>query len=191
MPDFRSTTVEWEGDKALLIVLERADSHITRLRRELPAMLARHSEALIRIYAPGGAISGIAAATDRTSTFFHPGGAGGGGVYEAQAGVTRVPTVHGPSLYPLYVHEGTANKGRGFIYPRDDRPPASVASTGKPRRRTGVTGAALAFMYGGKLIFRSKVEGQKPHPFVYQAFKQTGVYARLQLHSLGREIFLG
>lgn len=182
------TVIIVQGDEELSVALERTAVNLVRLRRQLPAWLADRSDSFIRIYAPGGAIGGIAQATSHTETFYHPGGAGGGGSYEAQAGVTAVPTIHGPSLYPLYVHEGTANKGRGYIYARDDRSPASVLATGRPRRQTD---GVIAFMYRGEKIFRHRIQGQKPNPYVQHAFRQTALYARMRVHTLGREIVAG
>lgn len=184
-------TVEWQGDETLLIELERTEFNLFLAKRRIPARLAAYAKANIQLEAPGGSTSGIYHATDSTGSFFHPGGAGGGGNWEAQAGVKTVPSIHGPSLYPLYVHEGTANKGRGFIYPRDDRLPASVTATRQPRRMNTEERAALAFMYRGEKIFRSRIEGQKPNPYVQRAFRRTLVYARTRMHTLGREIVAG
>jgi hypothetical protein len=175
------------GEDAIERALDRIDRWPRTQGKDLLDWLSKNAAFWIRIYAPTGETGGLQRHIDETPAHWHPGGAGGGGVYESSAGVRRIfGAQQNSSLYPLWVHEGTANKGRAFIYPADDRDPASVIATQRPRRRSG---GVLTFQkQGEKRAFRWRVSGQKPNPFVYKAYQHVSVYTRTRMLTLGREI---
>jgi hypothetical protein len=68
--------------------------------------------------------------------------------------------------YALYVHEGTANNGTGYIYPRRGRflvwPATNNSGVGNRRYKGGVT---------ENKIWAKKVRGVKGRPFLRQALE--------------------
>lgn len=191
MAEFMNMTARIEGDEELILALDRIQVWPRLQGKSFLDWLSSNAAFWIRIYAPQGETGELVRNIGKTGVYWHPGGAGGGGVYESMAGVRPPQTLRGPSTYPLSVEKGTANKGRGYIYPRDDRAPASVLATRRPRRQSGEAGGAMSFYFRGDKIFRKRVRGQKPQPFVFAAFHQTSIYTRVRMLTLGREIVRG
>src|SRR3954470_7418629 len=104
---------------------------------------------------------------DRTGATWRPGGAGGGGYYEAVYGVKRIV---GNPPYPLYVEFGTGLYGvhRHWIYPR--RSPTMSFYSRRYNRRLSV----------------KRTRGQTAQRFFYISWREFQVYAaaRLLTHDL-------
>jgi hypothetical protein len=82
---------------------------------------------------------------DSSEAVWHPGGAGGGGTWEAHAGVRRSPRFPNPLEDPAtWVYEGTGLAGP------------------KHREITPRAGNLLVFFWEGKWWFTSHVKGQEP-----------------------------
>jgi hypothetical protein len=82
---------------------------------------------------------------DSSKAIWHPGGLGGGGEWEAKAGVRRSPRYPNPMEDPAaYVYEGTGLFGpfKRLIVPR--------------------SGNFLAFKWHGRMVFTKYVKGQEP-----------------------------
>lgn len=82
---------------------------------------------------------------DSSDAAWHPGGPGGGGTWEARAGVRRSPRHPDPMEDPAaYVYEGTGLFGpfRRLIVPR--------------------SGNFMAFKLNGRMVFTKFVKGQEP-----------------------------
>lgn len=104
---------------------------------------------------------------DRTRAIWRPGGAGGGGYYEAAYGVKRIA---GSPPYPLYVEFGTGLYGsrRQYIYPKK-----SWAMS------------FYSYRYGRWINVR-RTRGQVAQRFFYISWREFQVYAaaRLLTHDL-------
>lgn len=83
-------------------------------------------------------------------------------------------TVFTRTSYALYVHEGTANNGTGYIYPKNGK----VLTV--PRSKTSVSGGTLRKMWRGgqmqsteaKPYFTARrVRGQKSNPFLRKGLR--------------------
>jgi hypothetical protein len=189
MADDFTLSITLEGQAPLLMAFDRIDTWTHREGKTLLEALASNAEAWIRIYAPRGETGDLVRHVSRSGVYWHPGGAGGGGNWEIVAGVKPVPLKYGgfrDSIYPLYAEKGTASEGRGYIYPRDDRMPASTIATKRSRKQTG--GVMTFQKQGEERKFRFRVRGQKPQRFVFAAYHQLSVYTRTRMMSLGREI---
>lgn len=178
--------IEVRGEDAIERALDRIERWPRGDGQELLKFLGGLSTAWIRINAPTGS-GGLQRHIDYDPVHWHPGGAGGGGVYETTAGVKRIMSTRIESqIYPYWVHEGTSNRGRAFIYPSDEREEAFGIQRRTPRRRAG---GVLTFQKQGEpRKYRWRVKGQKPNPFVYRAYQQVSIYTRIRLQTLGREI---
>lgn len=101
---------------------------------------------------------------DRTPVTWRPGGAGGGGYYEAAFGVKRG---YGISRYPLYVEFGTGIYGprRNYIYPA--RASHMVFYSHRYHR----------------VIRTRHTRGQRPQRFFYLSWREFGVYAQARVLS--------
>lgn len=84
------------------------------------------------------------------------------GISSRAVGSEILVTAEAKSLGYDYVGVTRFGHRNEWIYPRSDRAPASVVSTTGPRGTVQKGNAALAFMFRGKLIFRSRVKGFKP-----------------------------
>jgi hypothetical protein len=66
--------------------------------------------------------------------------------------------------YGLYIHEGTANKGTGYIYPKNARllrfPIVNKSGSGRRRYKGGAT---------QQYAYAKRVKGIKPRPFLRDA----------------------
>ena len=66
--------------------------------------------------------------------------------------------------YGLYIHEGTANKGTGYIYPKNARllrfPIVNKSGSGRRRYKAGAT---------QQYAYAKRVKGIKPTPFLRDA----------------------
>jgi hypothetical protein len=176
-----------EGHEQLLLALGRIQAWPDRGGKELLENLSSNAASWIRIYAPRGETGALLRHVDHTGPQWRPGGLGGGGSWEASAGVKTVLTnLGGSKIYPLYPEVGTAMEGRGYIYPREDRLPASTIATKRSRKQTG--GVMTFQKQGEERKYRHRVRGQKPQRYVFAAFSQVSIYARLRLNTLGREI---
>lgn len=172
-------TVRVDGERELLLAFDRIELWPKTHGRDLVDFLATHSEFWTRIYAPVGETGGLIKAIDKTKVQWHPGGAGGGGTWEATAGVKPVNTARAEQrIYPGFVHGGTGKASGGFIYAKGAKSP------------TGNKHPVMTLQKGGEedVRFRYRVRGQKANPFVMKAFHHTSIYARVRLHTLGREI---
>lgn len=101
---------------------------------------------------------------DRTRATWRPGGAGGGGHYEAVYGVKRIV---GSPPYPLYVEFGTGLYGphRHYIYPR--RSAYMSFYSRRYNRRIRIT----------------RGRGQRAQRFFYISWREFQVYAAARLLS--------
>lgn len=83
---------------------------------------------------------------------------GTGGVVVARVGTNL--------FYALYIHEGTANKGTGYIYPKNAKllrfPVVNNSGKGNRRYKAGAT---------AKYAYAKRVRGIKPTPFLRDALK--------------------
>jgi hypothetical protein len=99
---------------------------------------------------------------DSTDVDWKPGGAGGGGEYEATVGIKA-----GTSYHPVYVNQGTGEFGPYIKAPY-----------------TAVNGGLLWFyskVYG-RVIGVESVRGQRAQHFLYTSFKELQVFALARLH---------
>lgn len=188
MADLITTVVEVEGDENLLLAFDRIEAWPRRQGQDFLDWLTSNAAFWIRIYAPQGETGALIRHVNRTAVGWHPGGAGGGGTYEAMAGVRGIDTAGSRRIYPTWVEKGTANQGRGYIYPRGDasRLPAKTSAADLRRKRWG---KVLTFQKQGEpRKYRYRVRGQRPQPFVFAAFHQVSIYTRARMLTLGREI---
>jgi hypothetical protein len=83
-----------------------------------------------------------------------------------QQGANVVGRVGTNQKYALYVHEGTANDGAGYIYPKSSRflvwPAKNNSGSGRRRYKGGAT---------ANTVFAKKVRGVKGRPFLRQALE--------------------
>lgn len=159
--------IKIEGDEEFIRYTHLVQERGRRWLRGLVAGMANYTLHWARIYAPDGPTGYIQRHLDATGAQFRPGGAGGGGSYEAVAGVKR-----GDSKHPLYVHQGTGlySYRHDFIRPNK-------------------AGGVLAFEKKGEpTVFTKKVKGQEAQPYVYGAYKQTILYARARVVQFGPEV---
>lgn len=92
----------------------------------------------------------------RSDVKWRPGGAGGGGEWEAVVGITR-----GSSRHPIYVELGTGIYGLVGWYITPQRAPFLVF-------RSTIT---------GRLLRKRAVLGQKPQRFLYRTWREVQIYA--------------
>jgi len=118
--------------------------------RDIAEDAAQQAAYIMRFLAPEGTsdihvgYETLKSRIDWSRAVWHPGGAGGGGFWEAMAGVTR-STMHKPDEDPaVFVYEGTGLFGpfRRLIVPR--------------------AGNLLVFIDQGRKIFTPYVKGQPP-----------------------------
>jgi hypothetical protein len=93
---------------------------------------------------------------DRSAVMWRPGGAGGGGHYEAVAGIKR-----GDSKHPLYAEFGTGLYGMLGWYIVPNVAPYMVFRSS----------------YTGRLIRKKSVRGQQPQRYFYQSWRSLLMYA--------------
>jgi hypothetical protein len=71
--------------------------------------------------------------------------------------------------YGLYIHEGTANKGQGYIYPRKGTflkwPVKNNSGSGRRRYKGGAT---------AQYAYAKRVRGIKPNPYLRNALPAAG-----------------
>lgn len=107
---------------------------------------------------------------DREQAKWHPGGAGGGGTWEAMFGVRA-----GTSMHPLYVNRGTPPyTGSG----------SEVVTYGRSQPQTVPSRMYFYSKMYGRVIGVRQVEGQKPQLFLYKTFTELRAYVAARL--LGR-----
>lgn len=173
-----ATQVElrWEGLERVLLAIDRIDERSGRVLRDWLESLGSYGVYWMKFYAPHGASSlgsgqSLQQRIDRTGARWHPGGAGGGGAWEVTAGVKGA----GGGRYPIYVNLGTG------LY----RPVA-------PARIRSDSGRAMSFQkLGHPRAFFMSQRGQRPQPFLYQSWQQVLLYARGNIHTIGRELLHG
>lgn len=161
---FISIHVEDESDiKAKLAAYEE------RQNRELRNMLDNFAELGRALVAHNVPVQSrvMREHVDRTGVIWRPGGAGGGGYYEAAYGVKRLAT---GSRYPLYVEFGTGLYGprRQYIY---------------PRRAWAMTFYSTRYH---RWIHAFRTRGQRASRFFYISWREFQVYAvaRLVAHDV-------
>ena len=102
------------------------------------------------------------------------------GALEARVGVGEIhelpggrsgPAREGQSLYPLFVHEGTGLFGAHHRLIRPRR--------AKAMRFVGRTG----------LVYAKTVKGQRPQPYMAEAFEDVNAFVRARLEATVDEIF--
>lgn len=169
MTDFLS--IEFENEEEIQFNIERIFDAARRKTRDIIGDAANIGAYWLRIYVPifqGYTWREISS----SGPSWRPGGAGGGGEWQAVAGVKR-----GTSKHPLYAAQGTG------LYAVD--PSKTVYGAGnqirartygkKMRIERGVTPPGV--------IWRKYVRGQRPQPFLYMAFQQTRLYVNARVHS--------
>lgn len=123
---------------------------VVEVSKEIAEDAAQQAAYIMRFLAPEGdsdihvGYETLKSRIDWSRAMWHPGGAGGGGYWEATAGVTR-STMHRPEDDPaVFVYEGTGLFGpfRRLIVPR--------------------AGNLLVFQDKGRWIFTPHVKGQPP-----------------------------
>lgn len=136
---------------------------------------ARLGEQSAKMYAPRGDRGGITRAISS-----QPAHRGATSALEAVVGVSRASS-DGMSLgaegdktaYPWYVHEGTGLFGK-------------VGQLIRPRRAK-----AMRFFGRTGLVFAKTVRGQKPQPYVGEAFIDVNEYIKQRIGSMVRRIIEG
>lgn len=142
-------------------------AHEMRMQRQLRDLLDNFSELGRAIVAHNVPVfhGMLRENVDRTPVTWRPGGAGGGGYYEAAYGVKRGP---GIGRYPLYVEFGTGLYGpqRRYIVPQ--RATHMVFYSHRYRR----------------VIRTTRTRGQRAQRFFYISWREFEVYAAARLFSL-------
>lgn len=123
---------------------------LVAVSRDIAEDAAQQAALVMRFLAPEGTsdihvgYETLKSRIDWSRATWHPGGVGGGGYWEAAAGVTR-STMHGPDDDPaIFVYEGTGLFGpfKRLIVPR--------------------AGNLLVFIDKGHKVFTRHVKGQPP-----------------------------
>lgn len=160
--------VELEGRRRVVSAL-RPDGRGATLR--MLSRLGDVAESRMRYHAPVSSEPGggdLHRRISKSAPRFRAGGAGGGGWWELVVGVRQ------GHPYPFYVHSGTGrykrSGGGSDIYAR--RPPY-----------------VMRFHYQGRYFSLRSVKGQRPQPFVEEAYNDTKLYARARVARIGRELF--
>jgi len=161
-----------EGEEKILLGMERQEERLHGYARETVNDLARFVTADLAATVPTYTDYILRHISREPPTWF-PGGVGGGGEWEAVAGIKA-----GTSMHPLYAEFGTGiYAGRGLIRARMDRAPASVIATGH-KRLTRRQGGVITFQkLGEPRKFRWWVRGQRGQHYFYQTWRTLNVYA--------------
>jgi hypothetical protein len=155
MADDKFIDIEIEGEDVILAHFKRMEERSQDRTRRL---LNDFTDAAVRIIQENvPVLKGYSIAhVGRSPSVYTPGGAGGGGSYEAVA-VSR----RGSSMHPLYVEIGTGIYGE---YKRMIRP----------------LYAKYMVFYGtraGRWLGRKRVAGQKPQRYFYRSWRSLLIYA--------------
>lgn len=96
----------------------------------------------------------------------------------------------GPNPWPLYHHGGTGLFGerRDYIYPREDRAPATVIATQRARIQSPGRGATMKFFSRGRWWYQKRTRGQEANPFVEEPYEKTNLYARGHMRDFARNV---
>lgn len=184
MTEFISYTIE--NDEEVEAKLTLAEQRLRRSLRGMIAGVANYGVYWMRLYVPKGETRRILQATDASSATWRPGGAGGGGQWEAVVGVKRT------APHAAFVASGTGiYAGRGLIRPRHGGGPGGFAfisttgfGSGKGRRNN-----VLTFQKKGEpRRFVAFVTGQRAQHFLYLTFQQIRLYANARVFTLGPEL---
>jgi len=154
--------IEDEGE--ILRAISRQERNNTRLAKEILNDLAKFGLQMLYVNAPSYSTY-ILRHASKTDARFRPGGAGGGGEFEAIVGIKS-----GTSRHPIYVEVGTGLYGE---FARRITPTSAPSMTW------------FSTVYG-KAISKKSTKGQKPQRYFYETWKEVEVYARVQL--LGNRI---
>jgi len=114
MADDRFIDIRVEGEDKIFDALRLHEYRSGTAARDFVDDLSTFARNILVTSVPRGRSSYILRHVGRTPAIYRPGGVGGGGVWEAVAGIKA-----GDSYHPLYVEVGTGvHYGTGFIYPR-------------------------------------------------------------------------
>lgn len=153
MPEQKHIEIEVHGEE---LIMERLSAH-----EESAHEFGRETVRDLSRFATTWLISTVPRRTtylwwhiDRTPTVWVPGGAGGGGTWEAIAGIKA-----GESKHPIYVEFGTGiYAGRGLIFAHTYFP-MTFQKRGEPRR------------------FRMWTKGQPGQHYFYETWRSLNIYA--------------
>lgn len=167
-----------EGDRVAVAKLRGDADRAKDWAQRTVNKAAREGARVMRFLAPKGEDSmfigydTLESRIDSSPAKWHPGGPGGGGNWEARAGVRRSPRYPNPLEDPAtYIYEGTGLFGpfKRLIVPR--------------------AGNFLAFMWKGRMHFTKFVKGQEPQRLWVSAAQDRAnavVAAELALFNLDR-----
>jgi hypothetical protein len=178
--------IELSGDEAFMLFMRTLEAKIKGAQRGVVAGAANYGLYWLRIYVPVSTAYTLRH-TDASGAHWRPGGAGGGGEWEAVTGVKA-----GSSRHPIYAMSGTGiYAGRGIITPRLDRALASVITTSRLRGSFfNRTQPALRLSAPGRPTgYRYWVAGQRGQNFLYATYQQVRLYLNARIHTLGPELF--
>ena len=118
---------------------------------------ARRGAEELRVGAPRGDTGGLISRIDHTDAEWNPGGAGGGGYWEAVAGVLDTG-----DDYPLFVFKGTGQKKQGIAEAVSVLQSIGLAGEFRAGRIYPSQGNVFPMMTISGLIFRAWHTGQEP-----------------------------
>lgn len=167
MADERFIEIIFDDEEEIIMKIEREGE---RQRKRVKALLDNLAE--IGVLIVRGNVPVYSTYTlrhvDKTAVRWHPGGAGGGGQWEATVGIKA-----GTSMHPLYAEGGTG------IY-------------GRFRRVIRPLSATYMYFYGtqaGRLLRRKTVKGQRGQRYFLESWREMKLYSMQAVRTEGRSIF--
>lgn len=154
-------TIEVNGTASVVARLKGDVAVAKEFARNLTTKAATEGARTMRFLAPRGAgdthlgYDTLESRISSTNAVWHPGGVGGGGYYEAKAGVRRSPRFPDPKRDPAsWVYEGTGLYG--------------------PRHRMIVARAGnfMVFKWQGRWFFMREIKGQEPQTLWVSAARE-------------------
>jgi len=157
--------IEIEGEEKIILALERMEDRQRQELREIVDEFSKFSAFWLIAHVPTYDTY-LMNHIDRDGPVWMPGGAGGGGTWQAVVGIKE-----GRSRHPLYVEQGTGiYAGKGLIW----------ASGVK-----GLTGRYQKVMtfqkHGEPRKFRSWTRGQPPQQYFYGTWRALNAFAMAKM----------
>lgn len=150
--------MDYEGDSPMAVAIKvkgRAE-YMGHAVKNLAEDAARRGAEVMRTEAPRGETGQLANRIDFSDADWHPGGAGGGGFWEAVAGV-----IDTGDDYPLYVFHGTNEEGRS-LWTALERAGVGNLGQGIAGVIRPAEGNVFPIHTAGGLIYRMWQRGQEP-----------------------------